>query len=636
MEWAMTISAFTSRALGLLLTGGLVACSDFLDVTPKGELAEETFFATPDHAIQATNATYSALREWGVHVFGWIGQTDIASDDATKGSIPGDANYQGDLDALSFDAANLTFTMTWPAYYEGIRRANVAIQGIPTVPMDAQLKARLIGENKFLRAYYYFFLVRAYGGLPLITRPLTTDELVQTRATVDETYDLVEQDLLDAIAVLPASYPAEDLGRVTRWATRGLLAQVYLFHAAASGEMSDYANALQQAQAVVDSGGRVLLANYDTIFTRAGENSSETVFEVQAAINPGAGCDPTQGCSNIQYFEVQGVRGTPNIGWGFNTPSPSLETEYEPGDPRLQSTIMYPWELIPDGTGRVVHRNAGMENNRYNQKAFISPETPGGPFNGGGNIRRLRYADVLLIAAEAAHQTGNDGLAQTYLNQVRARARGGRTVTLGFTPELLNETIATSVLGLPAGGSRVFVRFVRPGTAAHTAGLRSFYDRLCTSNCPASPVPPVRADTIDLIQTVDGSPVTTPQQFLDTINTRSVGSTVTLGVLRIRQDSLTGAVTSTSLSVPITAQALLANVTVTGQPLLEAIWHERRVELAMEQHRMFDIRRQDAVSPGRAAALMTAHGRTWLPRHALYPIPTTEVQIAGLQQNPGY
>src|SRR5205823_13284912 len=343
----MRTSLVTVRKACFLAALGLIGC-DFLTTDPKGVLTTENFFKTADQAVQATNATYNMLREWQVHVFSWIGLTDIVSDDATKGSTPGDASFLGDLDNLTFDPGNLAFADPWAGYYKGVYRANVAIQKIPDVPMDATLKARLIGENKFLRAYYYFFLVRAFGGVPLFTHPLKPTEYYQPRASATQVYDLIVQDLTDASAALPrkSQYAAADLGRATKGAAQGMLAQVYLYR-------KDYAHALAYADSVITSGEYSLYPDYAGIFTQAGENSSESVFEVQAAMTPGGGCQPNEGCTNVQYAEVQGVRGTPNIGWGFNTPSPDLEAAYEPGDPRLEATILYPWEMLPDGSGRV-------------------------------------------------------------------------------------------------------------------------------------------------------------------------------------------------------------------------------------------------------------------------------------------
>src|SRR5436309_1048070 len=488
----MKTSPTAMRGLGVLLVLCLAGGCDFLTTEPKGVLTTENFFKTADQAIDATNATYNMLREWQVHVFSWLGLTDIVSDDATKGSTPGDASFLGDLDNLTFDPGNLAFADPWAGYYKGVYRANVAIQHIPDVPMDATLKARLIGENKFLRAYYYFFLVRAFGGVPLVTQPLTPDQFIQPRATADEVYALIEQDLQDASAVLPTKlqYAAADVGRATKGAAQGMLAEVYLYR-------KDYAHALAYADSVIGQPGYGLFSDYTTLFTDAGENSTESVWEVEAAVTPGGGKQPSEGGANIQYAEVQGVRGTPNIGWGFNTPSPDLEAAYEPGDPRLEATILYPWEMLPDGSGRVVYLNPSMQNSRFSEKVFVSPDNPGGTFNAGINIRRLRYADVLLVAAEAAHQTGDDGKAQTYLNQVRARARSGHTVTLGFTPEQLATSIAETVLGLPAGGSRVFVRYAKPATAAYVAGLRSLKSHCSDAQaaCASAAVPPIRVDT---------------------------------------------------------------------------------------------------------------------------------------------
>lgn len=607
----------------LLAALALPACD--VETEPLGTLTSESFFKTADQAVQATNATYSMLRQWQVHVFSWIGLMDISSDDATKGSVPGDAGFLGELDNLNFDPGNLAFVDPWAGYYQGVYRANVAIQGISGAAMDEALKARLIGENKFLRAYYYSFLVRGWGGVPLFTEPLKPGEFTQSRATAEQVYTQIEQDLTDAIAALPekSGYPAADLGRATKGAARALLAEIYL-------HQGEFANALQQAQAVIQSNQYSLYSDFRTLFSPAGENSAESVFEVQTVTI--AGADANAGGGASQYQQVQGVRGTPNIGWGFNTPSPELEASYEPGDPRLQATIMYPWEELPDGSARVVYLNPSMPNNRYNQKVVLPLADPPGSGNGGVNIRRIRYAHVLLTAAEAAARTNATATAQGYLEQVRARARGGLTRTLGFYPELLASSIHTSVLNLPANSSRVFARFVDQNDAAFAAGLRSFTSE-CVGSCPSGATPPVRVTNLDIIQAVDGVPVTTIAEYNAQVETKAVGAPVTLTVLRVSQ-SATGTVTTTPVAVTIAAQALLPPVTASGQTLIDAIWNERRHELAMEQHRWFDLVRQGSA---RAQAAMQAHGKTFVVgRHELFPIPAAEVAIAGLQQNPNY
>lgn len=474
----------------------MTACGDdFLEPDPPGRLLGSNFFQTQDHAIAATNATYQHLRSWSVHVFSYIGMTDIISDDADKGSTPDDAAFLKELDNFTYDASNLAPATVWEGYYQGIYRANLSIENIPNIQMDEGLKARLIGENKFLRAYFYFNLVRWFGDVPLITKTLTAGEFTQTRTPKEQVYAQIIQDFMDAAAVLPAKskYPLLELGRATSGAANGMLAKVYL-------TLKDYQKAEQYALAVINSGEYNLMSDYSAIFSEAGENGSESIFEVQtAAFEPAL--------VGSQYNEVQGVRGTPNLGWGFNRPSDDLVADYEPGDPRREATILYPGEVLPDGSA-IVQDNPDIVGERYNQKAWVAQHV-GGNGNGPGNIRILRYADILLIAAEAMNENGKPQEALQYLNMIRARARGSRTT-------------------------------------------------------------------------------------------------------------------------------ILRDITVTDQAQLrEIIWHERRIELAMEQHRWFDL-----VRTGRAAEELHGAGKTaFVPgKHELFPIPQSEIDLSAgnLQQNPGY
>lgn len=475
-------------------------CSkDFLDRKPLSDLTYDTYFETADHAVWATNAIYQQFRTWECIGFSWIGNTDIISDDADKGSTPTDALYILDIDEFTFDATNLTFGWLWQGFYHAIFRANLAIENIPGIDMDTKLRDRLVGEAKFLRAYAYFNLVRWFGDLPLVTRPLSQDEFyTQTRRPAAEIYNQIIQDLEDAILVLPekSEYASEDLGRATKGAARGMLAKVYL-------TLGDWANCEQYCRDVIESGEYELWPNYPEIFQRVGENCSESLFEIQAtALSTGSlvGASP--------YNMIQGVRGIPNLGWGFNRPSDDLVAEFEPFDPRLAATVLNVGEVLPDGSA-VVQDNPEILNERYNQKAWV-PAHAGLQDNGPGNIRILRYADVLLMMAEAINEQNRPGDALQYLNDVRDRARG---------------------------------------------------------NLPPHIIPAVMTND---------------------------------------QAELRG-----------------------------KIWHERRVELAMEQHRWFDLLRT-----GRAAERMAAVGKTnFTPgKHELLPLPQTEIDVSGgnLENNPGY
>lgn len=593
----------------LILAGGVTLSGcDFLDKSPKGELTSGNFFQTQDQAIQATNATYSQLRNFSVHVFAWLGMTEIASDDATKGSTPSDASFLLELDQKTFGPSNNAFSGSWGGYYTGVYRANVALQNIPSIDMESGLKDRLIGENKFLRAYYYFFLVRAYGGVPKITAPLQPDEFQQQRAPRDSIYALIERDLNDAANKLPpkSSYSPDQMGRATTGAAEGLLAKVHLFQ-------GEYGQALEHAENVISSNEYGLLSDYFSIFRESGEYSSGSVFEI------GAVSLETGGEGSSQYAQVQGVRGSANNGWGFNQPSSDLEESYEPGDPRNQATILHPWETLPDGSGVIAEVNPNIPNQRYNEKVQPSVESPGGSGNNTVNIRRLRYADVLLIAAEAAYQENEPGTAQDYLNMVRERAREGRSVTLGLQPENMAPQLA-STLGVSDSAPHVFARHVAGNGPAGQAGLNGF----------AFSTDPVLVSSVDVLETVDGTEVTTRQEYYDALSAVSAGQSVPVEITRIMQqaDGDGNITTNTqSMSMNVTAAELLPDVTASGQALLEAIWEERRAELAMEQHRYFDLIRQ-----GRAEEEL----ENFQPKHVLYPIPQSELDLTEMTQNDGY
>ncbi len=584
----------------LLATG----CDSFLDKKPLGQQTTENFFTNEEEAIQATNASYSKMREWNIHVFDFLGVTDMISDDATKGSTPTDAAFLLELENLTHDAGHQSVLGWWTGNYQGIYRTNINIQNLPNTDMNPDLRNRLLGENRFLRAYFYFNLVRGWGGVPLITAPLTPEEYDQERASAEAVYAQIIEDLEFAAENLPlkSGYPSADLGRATRGAAEAMLARVYLY-------LEDYGQAESYAREVINSGEYDLLQDYFQIFTEAGENSSESIFEVQATATE-------ESTGGTQYGQVQGVRGTPNLGWGFNRPSRDLDAAFEPGDLRHQATIMFPWEELPDGTGRTVIENQTMEDERYNKKAFAG-DFPGTIDNYPVNIRRFRYSDLLLIAAEAAYRNGREGDARDFLNEVRERARVGRTLTIGILPENASPHMV-NVLNLGNLDTSVFARLVHEGGPADLAGIESFDHSLDRGR--------VRANLLDMIVSVNGIAITDRESFLDAIDAQSAGATVPVVVHRIRHDQ-----SAEDITLNVTVQELLPDVTVSGQALLDAIWQERRVELAMEQKRWFDLIRQ-----GRAADVMQALGKNFVTgQHEVFPIPQNEIDLSNraLQQN---
>lgn len=402
----------------------ILSCSDFLDKPPQGQLSQNTFPVTADDALQATNAIYNILRDASYHS-GTFPILDIMSDDAAKGSNPTDgASTVGTYNSFTHIPTEGNINNWWNVLYMGIKRANVVIEQVAEITMDENLKKRYMGEAYFLRALFYFDVVRAWGDAPLITTVSPGDNLERTPK--DQIYNLIISDLTKAIDVLPekSEYAAEDMGRATKGAAKGILAKVYLF-------LGDDTNAAKYALEVINSNEYELEENFGDANSKAGEFGSESIFEIGAL--------PLEGLVNggDQYANVQGVRGIPNRGWGFNRPTLDLMNAFEANDPRLDATVIFLGEVLdgitiagdtgtPDETKD--NNGATVEIECYSQKVW----TPGDnvPTQFDHNRRILRYADVLLMAAEALNKNGNTTDALQYLNEVRERARGGNAAIL--------------------------------------------------------------------------------------------------------------------------------------------------------------------------------------------------------------
>jgi hypothetical protein len=294
---------------------------------------------------------------------------------------------------------------------------NAEIVASPEAKMQAEAEAR------FLRAYSYFVLVRAYGRVPKIDKVLAVTANIP-QSPPSEIYALIESDLQFAAANLPASWDKKFAGRSTKGAANGILAKVYLYQ-------KKWAMAMATANFVMTSGQYDLSVNYSNIFGEAGENSKESIFEIQGTASATV---PT--ANGIQYASIQGTRGNTNEwnrGWGWNTPSDQLEAAYEPNDPRKTRTILYASQA---GTPRqTIYGQAAplypteVPNTKYNQKVLVNPSFIAQYNSRSGwwmNVRILRYADVVLMYAEAANEIGgaaNISNALAALNSIRARAR---------------------------------------------------------------------------------------------------------------------------------------------------------------------------------------------------------------------
>lgn len=408
-----------NRFIFLLLILPAVAfysCEDeFLEKPPQNLITQDNFPASEADALAATNACYEVLR-FGTYHRGFYPIDDIMSDDALKGSSP--ADLQADLQP--FDEFQHTVTSNfvanwWTALYTGVRRTNVVISRVPDVEMNEELKARYLGEARFLRALYYSDLARGFGGVPLVKE--SEINIDYTRASIEDTYDFIEGDLRIAIDNLPlkSEMGSSQLGRATQGAAQSLLARVYLYQGV-------YDSAAYFAEEVIASQQYGLEASFESAFREATEFGIESVFEIG-----GIGVEGGVAAGNNDYTTGQGVRGTPNRGIGANRPSMDLIESFEDGDPRMDATVIFVGEVLDGieivGSSQTPDTTETGQVETYNQKIWVPGTTPFS--NRAHNRRLIRYAEVLLIAAEALNRSGNPSQALVYLNQVRERAREG-------------------------------------------------------------------------------------------------------------------------------------------------------------------------------------------------------------------
>lgn len=396
----------------LLLSTIFLSCKkSFLTEKPRTVTINDLINNPQDGAQRLIAAVYSKLYDWNVHTFSWIGISSITSDDADKGSDPGDAGTDKDvLDGWTFDATSLSFDEVWIGNYEGIGRATYALKLIPGMNIAPADKDRYIGEAKLLRAYFYWNLVRTFGGVPKIDHVLESQADIQTasiRANASEIYAFIEEDLNDALLKLPITVNITERGRVTKGAAQALLAKVSLYQ-------QKWSKAKAMCDAIISGGQYSLLPNYALIWREVGEFSQESIWEVNAI-----GTTPNKGVES--YFLVQAPRGPGGLGWGFNTPAQNLVDAYEPGDTRKAATIMQRGQTLWDGF--VV--NAGASNPYYNYKSYVSKtmETfDGDDVNTNKNLRIFRFGEILLIKAEAENELNDTTASKTALNQIRVRA----------------------------------------------------------------------------------------------------------------------------------------------------------------------------------------------------------------------
>ena len=440
---------FTIYLLFCLPLSLSTSCMDeFLDQPAQGQMTENDFLENSSSVSSLTNSIYTTYREgsaWET-IGSWIG--DLCSDNALRGSSLSDGggtifnngvNQFQNMSGLNGGSDFLNWL--WNNAYTGIGRANTALKAIREFDgIDPRQKEILEGEARFNRAWFYFSVLKHWGKGPIVPLETLTGAEMADIAISDRTtlYDSIMADL-EAGLLMPDKeeasqwYPTSWYGRAHWGSAMGLMAKVLLYRAADEPERANeyYTRIVSIVKEMELSDDGYGLEPLSILFSKSGEYGSESVFEIGAAsfmTSDGA----------YQGWQVVGVRSDPNWGWGFVAPSLNLVQSYEPGDNRKENDIIYGrttafsgMEQTPsviDGTtivgSYIADDPASASNgfpNRFTRKGYQPRPVTGGNENYGGNIRLMRWAEVLLIGAEAAVQCG-DAKASEWYNAVRARA----------------------------------------------------------------------------------------------------------------------------------------------------------------------------------------------------------------------
>ncbi|MAQ75717.1 MAG: RagB/SusD family nutrient uptake outer membrane protein [Aquimarina sp.] len=435
----------------------ITSCSDdFIDVEPPVENSENFFNSEEDYQ-KALIGAYDLLQSTYLNVM--LGE--IASDNTLAGGesatdVPGIQ----EIDDMVHTDVNAQLRDIWRWMYAGVNRANYIMEFQDKT--DFPGKEGVIAQTRFLRAYYYFELVKWFGDVPLAIdrRILFGEETSIDRAPKEEVYAAIEADLIYAADNLPAVQA--EAGRVTQGAARALLGKVYLYQ----DKFTEAAEVLD----LVVAGPYDLVTDYNSIFEQEGENNIESVFEVQYTDEEGAGFECLQCSEGNVAVGFNGIRNYSGplfeSGFSFNVPTEEAYNAFETGDIRRDVAILDIEALAAQEGATYVE---GFEHTGYYNRKYIARQ---GDLNTGdanltnpNNYRAIRFADVLLMAAEAHNRktSPNDALAQTYLNRVRNRAQ---LADVAVTGAALTEAIYQERRVELMGEGHRFFDLVRTGRAA--------------------------------------------------------------------------------------------------------------------------------------------------------------------------
>ena len=426
--------------LSLSMTG----CKDYLTAQEPGVTMLADFFGSKEAAVQCVTGCYVPLMwEYNSTYYSEWFIGDIVSDDALKGGQnTNDMSAAFDMENWQTTPSNQILLDFYRAQYQGIARCNLALQNIPNMATDtaftASLKNRLIGEVHFLRGYYYFRLLRVFGGVPMVTKVISSEtEWEQPRASVESMFAQIKSDFEQANKYLWKRSELEDaeVGRATKGAAQAMLLKVNLYEASPywRSKVTQNATDLYQAakawgDSIIDSHEYMLVdsADYQKMFALEGENGKESVFEIQYMEVPWGDYGEGNGFTAGSFTQILVRSRNSNIGggWGFNHPTWNLYNEFEAGDPRRDVAILRPTSF--ENEVEETYLGSPLLNRKYGM--YDNPNEGGGmgkwglhASRGPLNNKQIRYADVLLMYAEACLGAGDNGKAQDALNEVRTR-----------------------------------------------------------------------------------------------------------------------------------------------------------------------------------------------------------------------
>lgn len=438
----------TINLIGMLaFVAMLSSCQKWVDYNPHEDfrITELDYLQSESDYRTMAISVYTPLQ--------WLNQVIPVGDIASDNSVAGGENASDvlplqQIDDYNVTPVNATLTELWVSAYEGINRANYMTQykaqNKAGVTVNFAGKEALYGEVYFLRAYYYFTLVKLFGGVPLFvdSRLGLSDSKSLQRSSKAEVYQQIEADLNLAIAALPPVQAQK--GRITKYAAQALLGKVLLYQ-------NKFDAAIAPLESIINANAYTLVSNYESMFLASGENGPESIFEIQYSntspyYNWG-GATRGQGNYAVQQNGIRGLNGSAAMpyaaGWSTNLPTQNLANAFAPGDQRKSATILdieayknanpqfnITYQVAP-------YKNTGLYNKKYLPR---KGETSGQvELNYTNNFRIIRYSDVLLMAAEAHARAGspNDAKARGYLNLVRKRA---------FNDDLHNVTASGTAL----------------------------------------------------------------------------------------------------------------------------------------------------------------------------------------------